>query len=273
MSKYTFQSSQLHGLGLFAGDAPIAQGERIHSETPNLNMDVSLDQLRSATFDNDFAEQLRQLPQPDVSRLRLLAVNMQLKANNIPSGGFVGDFQGNFPNAHYTMLTISQRVGIRYTTAGVKRKGWFKDLCMLNHSCLPNAERYWNEVEQMMELRATQDIASKAEILVSYTDNLQPRKERHKSLGFECKCSACTLHGEDLEVSEGVLRVIRELVMVVQQFETKYLKRYEMNSEEDKEVISAINSDEGLVETVKAAGKVIRLMADIPQTDLLLADM
>ena len=68
----------------------------------------------------------------------------------------------------------------------------FNNLGFLNHSCKANAAFGWDDENNSMLLRAIQPIDEGVEIFISYLeDPFRPKAERHKALGWECKCEIC----------------------------------------------------------------------------------
>ncbi|KAI9772488.1 MAG: hypothetical protein M1840_000693 [Geoglossum simile] len=64
----------------------------------------------------------------------------------------------------------------------------------LNHSCVPNAEGYYDKKSGCVTIRALTDIRTHEEITISYIYHLLPRAQRQELLSkwrFVCQCSAC----------------------------------------------------------------------------------
>lgn len=81
---------------------------------------------------------------------------------------------------------VSKGIGVRATA-----------LCPMvrfaNHSCLPNAEVFF-ERGMVVKLVASKDIAEGEEILISYVDETLDQAGREAGLqgyGFNCSCDAC----------------------------------------------------------------------------------
>lgn len=91
--------------------------------------------------------------------------------------------------------------------------GTFEDNHFMNHSCLPNAMRSWNEKTGEMNVHATRDIEKDEEITDSYVGPL-PYYERCQQLketwGFQCYCDLCTDESKRKE-SDSNFRDIRKL--------------------------------------------------------------
>ena len=80
--------------------------------------------------------------------------------------------------------------------------GMFLKMSRFNHSCVSNAEYFWNEKENVREIRSISNIAEGEEITVTYggTEVLDTNERREKLSGayFHCICPACDLSEEDL---------------------------------------------------------------------------
>lgn len=92
---------------------------------------------------------------------------------------------------------------------------WF--VCMMNHSCCPNAElSYAPTADGVVEVQQTSrpasarivaacDIPAGGEIMHSYVDRHESRKLRREALamyGFTCTCRACTKSGRRVSIRE-----------------------------------------------------------------------
>ena len=91
-----------------------------------------------------------------------------------------------------------------------------------NHSCRPNAQRFWNEDTDTRDLRALRKIKQGEEITLSYSVNLgiesreRRRSELKEDFNFNCNCKACDLTEEE----------IKEETKVIEEFNEKW-KRHE----------------------------------------------
>ncbi|KIK71414.1 hypothetical protein GYMLUDRAFT_79483 [Collybiopsis luxurians FD-317 M1] len=68
------------------------------------------------------------------------------------------------------------------------------ELSQINHSCRPNAERYWDTASFSMQLRATRKIAKDEEVTVSFINLLEPyatRQAQLKNYDIVCTCPSC----------------------------------------------------------------------------------
>ena len=110
--------------------------------------------------------------------------------------------------------------------------GLYNLLSHFNHSCAPNATHSWVKGDfHRKQVKAIKTIEKDEEILISYKwghaeFNLGSREFRRQQLleifGFLCKCSECSLEGEDLEDNE---RMRAEIVEKDQEIE--YLVRHQ----------------------------------------------
>lgn len=91
--------------------------------------------------------------------------------------------------------------------------GAFPEVARLNHDCRPNAVYYIDPTTLMHITNAVRAIEPGEEITLSYLDPFGSREERqkqlHKTWGFECKCSQCSIPAEEHEHSETRLNEIK----------------------------------------------------------------
>ncbi|KAL9101671.1 MAG: hypothetical protein Q9163_003092 [Psora crenata] len=84
--------------------------------------------------------------------------------------------------------------------------GVYPTICLINHSCLPNAHNSWNSDTKCETIHAIRNIKSGEEITISY-DKGGPFDSRHTHLreafGFNCDCSLCSLPPPDRQVSDA----------------------------------------------------------------------
>jgi len=102
----------------------------------------------------------------------------------------------------------------------------YETICLINHSCSPNAICVDNEDGERFEVRACQRILEGEEILVSYYifSDLPSRQERIAEIQedryFQCRCGLCSLSGEDLAEDESIRLKIRELSNEIERLES-----------------------------------------------------
>ncbi|KAL3426788.1 set domain-containing protein 5 [Phlyctema vagabunda] len=90
----------------------------------------------------------------------------------------------------------------------------YPTVCLINHSCLPNAHNNWNSSEEHETIHAIRSIERGAEITISY-DRGGTAGERQaflqESFGFTCTCSGCTLPSSSIQASDKRRTQIRHL--------------------------------------------------------------
>ncbi|TVY93099.1 SET domain-containing protein [Lachnellula willkommii] len=91
--------------------------------------------------------------------------------------------------------------------------GVYPTICLINHSCLPNAHNSWNSDAKCETIHATRLIKAGEEITICYKDGpYDLRRACLKSaFGFECSCSLCILPPAELQASDARRRQIRLL--------------------------------------------------------------
>jgi len=101
----------------------------------------------------------------------------------------------------------------------------YDTICLINHSCSPNALCVDHEDGERFEVRSCQKILEGQEILVSYYifSDLPSRQERiaeiQEDRHFQCRCGLCSLSGKDLAVDEETRLKIRELSKEIESLE------------------------------------------------------
>jgi hypothetical protein len=92
--------------------------------------------------------------------------------------------------------------------------GVYPTICLINHSCLPNAHNSWNSDAKCETIHAIRFIKAGEEITISY-DKGGPYDSRSTHLknefGFDCNCSLCILPPADLQASDVRRRQIQLL--------------------------------------------------------------
>ena len=110
----------------------------------------------------------------------------------------------NFPGKH----PFSGVVKTNALPCGQDSKigGIYPTICLINHSCLPNAHNNWNSDTGCETIHATRYINAGEEITISY-DRGDPADSRRTILknafGFDCNCSLCSLPPPELQLSDA----------------------------------------------------------------------
>jgi hypothetical protein len=132
-------------------------------------------------------------------------------------------------------------------------------LNLANHSCAPNADRYWNEDQKKMELRATIKIKPGEEVMVSYIDQFKDRSKRHSDLHFDCECLVCSLEGPQLYDWEKRLEIVRSSFQTLEELQLQYLRGTDFEKGSTG-LISAIAEDPRTENAIQAAENVVTII-------------
>ncbi|KAI9653330.1 MAG: hypothetical protein M1829_001315 [Trizodia sp. TS-e1964] len=185
---FSVQPVQDKGRGLVAS-ANIEKGTRILSEKPLL-INSSMSSVTS--MEDDIAAKLKALSKTE-QRLFLSLHN-------------------NFPGKHpFSGITKTNALpcGPDSPVGGV-----YPTICLINHSCLPNAHNSWNSDAKRETIHAIRPIKAGEEITISYDegDPSGPRRAHLKNtFGSDCNCSVCILPSAELEASDNRRRQIQLL--------------------------------------------------------------
>jgi hypothetical protein len=97
------------------------------------------------------------------------------------------------------------------------RSGVFEKLSYLNHSCRPNAERWWDPERGVETVYAIREIQENDEITVSYTGvSGKTHEERQSYLFRGWRCECCGLTGQDRSLSDKHRRLIGQVDEMVE---------------------------------------------------------
>ncbi|KAI0410424.1 hypothetical protein F5X98DRAFT_368815 [Xylaria grammica] len=113
-------------------------------------------------------------------------------------------------------LSLHNRFPGRYAFAGIMRtnslpcgpgasvRGVYPTICLINHSCIPNAHNNWNEEARHETIHATRGILAGEEILISYADgpSRARRRKLRESFGIRCSCELCSQPLEAIQASD-----------------------------------------------------------------------
>lgn len=220
MAKYIVGKSAIHGTGLFAYQSLIEMGEKILVEGPMLQIAAPNDgdaSIKAAC--NRLFDEMSKLRKSEATTLHLVA-----KKNGFGNDIAPNDFVTGLHNQYEDALVVAMEAFCKAWVHGDNAtRRVFKTFYQLNHSCSPNTERYWNEADQTMDLRATRNIQPGNEIFISYIDHFNARDKRRSALGFDCKCLVCSYDGSKRLIHEQRLEVLRRSLAVVHQFSSQYL--------------------------------------------------
>lgn len=159
----------------------IAEGKRIVCERPFFTVSSI---LPVDSLEHSIASKLRALSKSEQQQFFLL--------------------HNNFPGKHLFIGIVKTNAlpcGPNSATGGV-----YPTVCLINHSCVPNAHHSWNSDLECETIHAVRYIEAGEEITISY-DNGSPSGERHahlkKAFGFDCSCSLCSLPLPGLRISDS----------------------------------------------------------------------
>ncbi|KAI1773180.1 hypothetical protein F4818DRAFT_423497 [Hypoxylon cercidicola] len=90
--------------------------------------------------------------------------------------------------------------------SGSSTGGVYPTICLINHSCLPNAHNNWNEEYEMETIHAIRPIQAGEEITIDYSKrgpSHARQQQLSKSFGFDCQCTVCNLPRQELKSSDA----------------------------------------------------------------------
>jgi hypothetical protein len=97
----------------------------------------------------------------------------------------------------------------------IQMNGLFLILSRLNHSCLPNCERWWQPARQVETLYALREIQVGEELTIHYADICARMSDRQACFQrvwrFDCKCEICQLEGNAQITSDVRRQSIRRI--------------------------------------------------------------
>ncbi|KAJ8610760.1 hypothetical protein MRB53_038311 [Persea americana] len=84
--------------------------------------------------------------------------------------------------------------------------GVYPTICLINHSCLPNAHNNWNEEKRHLTIHAIGNISAGQEITISYDQggpSIVRQRKLKQAFGFDCDCNVCSLPPTELRASDA----------------------------------------------------------------------
>ena len=206
------------GRGLIANKT-LYPGDRIFAYTPVLLLDEE-------AFQSMSEEESKSLQRMAVDALPPRAREMFWELLNWPGDDPVGDrintnafgvelgddFEGYavFPEI---AVSVTPSHGIEFNRGSEQPAS--NRTQRLNHDCRPNAAYYMDPVTLVQYVYVVETITPGAEITITYTDALLPRRKRRLTLstfwGFNCSCSLCSMHPSLTDASDARLEQLSEL--------------------------------------------------------------
>ncbi len=96
--------------------------------------------------------------------------------------------------------------------------GIYPTICLINHSCLPNAHNNWNSETECETIHAIRHIYAGEEITISYDKGGTSDARRtylKDAFGFDCTCGTCSLPLPELQISDARRLEIQHLHDVI----------------------------------------------------------
>ncbi|KAL1633264.1 hypothetical protein SLS58_011153 [Diplodia intermedia] len=90
----------------------------------------------------------------------------------------------------------------------------YPTICLINHSCVPNAHHSWNGALKRETVHAVRPIGAGEEITISYDRGGTSAARRaflNESFGFDCRCGACSRPPSELRASDVRRLLIQRL--------------------------------------------------------------
>jgi SET domain len=155
---------------------------------------------------------------PNLSPISLMESNIatKLKALSKPEQRQFLSLHNNFPGKYPfsgVVKTNALPCGPDSAIGGV-----YPTICLINHSCLPNAHNSWNSDAKWETIHAIRYIKSGEEITISYDKGGSSDSRRtylKDAFGFDCNCSLCSLPLPDLQISDARRLQIQHLDNVI----------------------------------------------------------
>ena len=183
------------GIGIVATD-DIPAGTELLAERPLFTLPPSAGQRESETAINGLSGDSKQ--------------KFSSLCNSFPELGLYGIVKTNA----FSLGTDDQP----------RHSGVFDILSRLNHSCIPNCERWWNEEKGMETLYTIKSIETGEELTIQYHGELRRIQRRNYILQvwrFDCNCECCRLIGEEQKLSDLHRTLIEHIVESIGSINTK----------------------------------------------------
>ena len=186
---YKIRDAGVKGLGVFAATT-IPRGTRILAEHPLFTVKSERDVYAKARkLDNEDKDWLTQLSIDTKKRPTVLDIansSWNLIRNGIsPSSDAIRE--------HDTVQAVFRNNNF---DIGDGTQALFRDICRVNHSCVPNGQGNFNKGIGKFTIHAVRPIDNEEEITISYLDEHgAPKHSRQSKLsdgyGFDCSCPIC----------------------------------------------------------------------------------
>lgn len=189
------------GCGLFAvKDMPA--GTRILSETPLITVPGT---QKERTLAEKVAALCKEVLKVDINtHYILLKFSKGLEYDQQTSEAVQNYFKQSMPEhvLSWSVASFSKIISFYQKHAvglpGQDASGFFYRYGVINHSCSPNAQAYYDPVKERHQVQLVRDVKAGDQIFVSYISGTDfPRERRHaeillKGHQFVCDCALCT---------------------------------------------------------------------------------
>lgn len=184
-SEYAIRSIQHKGKGIIAR-VGIASGTRVFVEKPLFTASSPM-----GNVDNVVLAKVKALSKEQ--QRQYLSLH-----NNCPGKNpFTGIFKTNA-----LPCGAGSPVGAVYPT-----------ICLINHTCIPNAHNSWNSKTRLETIHAIREIKAGEEITISYAEGPAHKRlmKLRDAFGFECRCELCSRPASEIRESDARRMRIEQL--------------------------------------------------------------
>ena len=228
---FTIRESPGKGKGMFA-TRKIKEGKVIVEEYPLIIFSgtISDDDFTADQLDEETKAKILELHDPGENIKTLDTGTLQELAGKIPLAFYYDQARTEEMNKIFriVMNPINKILicGAKDLYQNNTEGGFFYNFSQINHSCVPNAMTSWVMGDfKRRQVRAIMTIEKDEEILISYRGTERfvygSREFRQQELletgVFLCKCSECSLEGDDLEENDRMRAEIREKMVDARQ--------------------------------------------------------
>ncbi|GAB1743591.1 hypothetical protein NU219Hw_g518t1 [Hortaea werneckii] len=268
--KHKIDNSSLDGVGVFAIKA-LCPGETIFSEPVLVERPFHLLTKKgklTPAFSQYFTD-IQNLSLED--KWELLRLHYIVRSDNSEIITDVDDLKNRLGKPRkrrndpicLALGEVGRRASFPFVGLETSHRLYGGDVIFLNHSCRPNAAAIWNDESRTLTLRALHHIDIDEEICISYIDPCMERHDRHRYLGFRCRCAECGKKGRRRLLSESRRNTMAVGIYWIRRFLAQYPEPGEESSREERaEWIVAIADDTDHENVLNIARCVIQAARD-----------
>lgn len=252
---YKIRDAGIKGLGVFATTS-IPRGTRILAEHPLFTVKSEREAYgASRKLDVEDRDWLMQLSidtnkRPTVTDLANSSWNL-IRSGISPNSANIKD--------HDIILAVFRNNNF---DIGNGTQALFRDICRINHSCVPNGQGNFNKALGKFSIHAVRPIDSEEEVTISYLDEHgAPTHSRQSRLsdgyGFNCTCPICEFSTDLSRRSEERRLNMRRMLM-------EHAQRMPTDDKDDHE--KGLKVLQGLIELFEKdglAGRELSTMSEL----------